>query len=158
MTVPRTREHGRERRVGLFMRVGVPGDEGFSALEAQRRYLGSYCETQGWTITREYWEKGSSTSASRPALQRALTDAEQGCFDVLLVHRLDRLSRRLPEVASITERLESYGVTLVSATQHVDTASPQGRLVMRIVGALAESEYQHSSARRRRASRRRADS
>jgi site-specific DNA recombinase len=157
MTVPRTHERELERRVGLYMRVGAPGDDGHSKLEAQRHYLGSYCEAQGWTITREYWDRGSPMRARRSLLRRALTDAEQGCFDVLLVHRLDRLSRRHAEVGSIADRLESYGVALVSATQQIDTEAPQRRLMIRSVEAPAELDYQNASERRRRANGRRAD-
>lgn len=84
-----------------------------------------------------YWEKGSSVGA-RHELQKALAACQPG--DVLVVYKLDRIARSLKDLLTILERLERLGVGLRSLTEPIDTSTPAGRLMIQILGAVAEFE------------------
>jgi DNA invertase Pin-like site-specific DNA recombinase len=86
---------------------------------------------------RVYWEKTSSVG-QRPELQRLLADMGQG--DTLLVYKLDRLARSLKDLLTLLERLEAKGCALRSLTEPVDTQSLAGRMMLQMLGAVAEFE------------------
>lgn len=88
-------------------------------------------------VHRVFWEKGSSVG-SRPELRRALASLVSG--DVLVVYKLDRIARSLKDLLLILEMLELRGVGLRSLTEPIDTGTPAGRLMIQILGAVAEFE------------------
>ena len=87
---------------------------------------------------RTFSDRGSGASADRPALRDAISHARQG--DTLVVWRLDRLGRSLPHLIETVRSLETSGVGFRSLTEHLDTTTPNGRLIFHLFGALAEFE------------------
>jgi DNA invertase Pin-like site-specific DNA recombinase len=85
-----------------------------------------------------YEEKASGGRWDRPELRRLLTRLRRG--DVLVVWKLDRLSRSLKDLLLILERLETAGAGFRSLTEAIDTTAPAGRMMMQMLGAFAEYE------------------
>jgi len=111
------------------------------SIEAQDAGLDPYIQSQpGWVADGEYEDDASGATMERDGLQRALRDAKAGLYDVLLVYRLDRLTRSIRDLLIIVDILDEAGVALVSATEHFDTQTPIGRMVMRILAIFAEFE------------------
>lgn len=89
-------------------------------------------------VGRIFEEKASGGRFDRPELQRMLDHCRKG--DVIVVWKLDRLSRSLRDLLTILERMDSIGVGFVSLTEAIDTTTAAGRMMMQIVGAFAEFE------------------
>ncbi len=87
---------------------------------------------------RTFSDRASGASADRPALRDIISHARQG--DTLVVWRLDRLGRSLPHLIETVRSLEAAGVGFCSLTEHLDTTTPNGRLIFHLFGALAEFE------------------
>jgi site-specific DNA recombinase len=126
--------------------------EEFGSIEAQLAAIESYVASQrerGWVLLPDRYEDRNLSGATtdRPALQRLLTDAEAGRFDVLLVYKLDRISRRLIDFLDLLARLERCGVSVVSITQSIDTGNPTGRLMVNLLGSFAEYEREQIAQR-----------
>lgn len=89
-------------------------------------------------VERIFSEKLSGGRWDRPELQRALEHLREG--DVLVVHKLDRLSRSLKDLLMLLERIEAQGAGFRSVSESIDTTSPAGRMMMHIIGSFAEYE------------------
>lgn len=129
-------------RVAIYVRVStnMQAEEGYS-LDAQFDRCKAYCVSQGWDVVEAYIEEGESAKdLNRPQLQRLLSDAESGLFDVVLVYKLDRLTRSVRDLHSLLDTFEKYGVKFRSATEIYDTTTAMGKLFITIVAALAEWE------------------
>lgn len=92
------------------------------------------------------WRRATTSSASakdvigRPQLQQLLHDAAAGKFDLVLVARIDRWSRNLADLLDTVSFLEKHGVAFHSATEHFDTTSPMGKMILSMLGMFAEFE------------------
>ncbi len=124
-------------------------DEGlekeFNTLDAQREACEAYVASQraeGWTLVRDRYDDGgfSGGTLERPALKRLLADIEQGLVDVIVVYKIDRLSRSLMDFAKLVETMEAHGVTFVSVTQSFNTTTSMGRLTLNILLSFAQFE------------------
>jgi hypothetical protein len=116
------------------------------SLEAQAIGLDSFVASQpGHTITHRFVDQASGATLERPGLQAALAAARSGDFDVLLVYRIDRLTRSIVGLMSIVEELGKAGVALRSATEPIDTQGPVGRMLLQLLGIFAESSAACSS-------------
>jgi DNA invertase Pin-like site-specific DNA recombinase len=106
----------------------------------QTTELKSYAARMGWAVV-EYSEKASSVKV-RPVFNRMMQDARERRFDVLLVWKLDRFARSVRQLTDNIELLDQCGVRFICATQGIDTdrQSLGGRLLMQILGAIAEFE------------------
>jgi DNA invertase Pin-like site-specific DNA recombinase len=125
------------KRAALYLRVSTSGQ----TTENQSLELRRYCERQDWTISRVFEDKGiSGASRERPALDQMLADASEKKFDVLLVWKIDRLARSTAHLVQILTHLRSAEVGFCSATEAIDTVSPQGRMLLTFLGAIAEFE------------------
>ena len=112
-----------------------------TSLDVQQERLEAYAKAQGWEVVEVYEDAGiSAKDTNRPDLQRMLKDAEKGKFDVILVYKLDRLSRSVSDFHQLTNFLDQHKVALVSVTQHLDTSSPTGRLLRNILVDFANFE------------------
>lgn len=125
----------------IYKRVsGVQQVDGAS-LSVQEERLRAYAIAQGWDVVKVYEDAGlSGARTDRPAFQAMMESAKSGDFDVILVYKLDRLTRSVKDFHDLADRLESYNVSLVSVTQSIDTSSPTGRLLRNILVDFANFE------------------
>jgi len=128
-------------RVAVYTRISTDEDHQPYSLEAQTERLNAFIRSQdGWELARRYTDEMSGSKLERPGLQKALTDARLHRFDVLLVYRVDRLSRSVRGLAQILEELDQAGVHFRSATEPFDTGAPAGRMMVQMLGVFAEFE------------------
>ncbi|MCM3885175.1 recombinase family protein, partial [Frankia sp. R82] len=110
-------------RVGIYLRRSTDDEHQPYSIEAQEERLRSYVDSQpSWSIAHRFSDDASGATTERPALQRALSAARHGLIDVLLVYRVDRLSRNLRDTVTLLEELDQAGVVFRSATEPFDTA------------------------------------
>src|SRR5512134_3076771 len=135
----------RKVRCAIYTRVST--DERlnmeFNSLDAQREAALSYIASQkheGWILVGDRYDDGgySGGKKERPALQRLLRDVESGVIDVIVVYKVDRLSRSLIDFARIIEVLDKHNVSFVSITQQFNTTTSMGRLTLNILLSFAQ--------------------
>jgi DNA invertase Pin-like site-specific DNA recombinase len=125
-------------RVALYARVSTMNGQN---PQLQLDELRAYAQARGWTIAGEYVDLGvSGSKSSRPELDRMLNDAHARKFDAICVWKLDRLGRSLKHLVTTIEDLACYGVSFVSLRDNLDLSTPAGRLMMHLLGAMAEFE------------------
>jgi DNA invertase Pin-like site-specific DNA recombinase len=117
----------------------------FNSLDAQRESCEAYVASQraeGWVLLRDRYDDGgfSGGTLERPALRRLLADIEDGQVDVVVVYKIDRLSRALMDFAKLVEVFDRHGVTFVSVTQAFNTTTSMGRLTLNILLSFAQFE------------------
>jgi site-specific DNA recombinase len=111
--------------------------EGYS-LAAQEERLRFQARHEGWRVHELYMDDGySAASRKRPALKRLLEDATAGRFEVVLVYKIDRLSRSLKDLIDIVAELAEFDVGFKSCTEQIDTTNPAGRLMFHQFGSFA---------------------
>ncbi len=120
-------------------------DREFNTLDAQREACEAYIASQraeGWTLVHDRYDDGgfSGGSLDRPALKRLLADIERGLVDVVVVYKIDRLSRSLMDFARLVEVFDAHEVTFVSVTQSFNTTTSMGRLTLNILLSFAQFE------------------
>ena len=134
-------EEDKRVRVATYIRISTDEENQPYSLEAQELRLAAYITSQdGWEPVRDYSDRMSGSKVDRPGLQRALADARAGRFDLLLVYRVDRLSRSVRGLAQVLEELDRAKVSFRSATEPFDTGSPAGRMMVQMLGVFAEFE------------------
>ena len=102
----------------------------------------AFCASQeGWLIVAHEEDRSSGAKLERPGLQAALELARSGKIDLLLVYRVDRLSRKVRQLAQLAEELDRVGVTLRSATEPFDTGAAAGRMMLQMLAVFAEFEH-----------------
>ncbi|MFL1463976.1 recombinase family protein [Roseococcus sp. DSY-14] len=120
-------------------------DKEFNTLDAQRDACEAYVASQraeGWVLVRDRYDDGgfSGGTLERPALKRLLADIEAGLVDVIVVYKIDRLSRSLMDFAKLVEVMDAHGVTFISVTQSFNTTTSMGRLTLNILLSFAQFE------------------
>ena len=120
-------------------------EQEFNSLDAQREACEAYIASQraeGWTLVPDYYDDGgvSGGTLERPALKRLLADIEGGRIDVVVVYKIDRLSRSLMDFAKLVEVFDRHNVTFVSVTQSFNTTTSMGRLTLNILLSFAQFE------------------
>ena len=120
-------------------------DMEFNSLDAQREAGESYINAQrheGWTLVPEYYDDGgfSGGSMDRPALKKLIRDIENGLIDVVVVYKVDRLSRALSDFAKLIDLFDKHSVSFVSVTQQFNTTTSMGRLTLNILLSFAQFE------------------
>jgi len=117
----------------------------FNSLDAQRAACEAYIASQkgeGWVALRDRYDDGgySGGTLERPALQQLLADIDEGLVDVVVVYKIDRLSRALMDFSRLVEVFDRNGVTFVSVTQSFNTTTSMGRLTLNILLSFAQFE------------------
>jgi DNA invertase Pin-like site-specific DNA recombinase len=125
-------------RTALYARVSTTNGQ---SPDMQLAELREYVSRRGWELFREYVDLGvSGSKESRPELNRLMVDAQRRHFDVVLCWKIDRFGRSLKHLVNALADLDSYGVAFVSLGDNLDLATPSGRLMFQIIGAMAEFE------------------
>src|ERR1700716_669950 len=117
----------------------------FNPLDAQREACEAYIKSQaheGWRLIPGRYDDGAFSGASleRPALQQLLADVRAGMIDIVLVYKVDRLTRSLADFAKLIELFDAHGVSFVSVTQSFNTSSSMGRLTLNVLLSFAQFE------------------
>jgi DNA invertase Pin-like site-specific DNA recombinase len=127
-------------------------EQEFNSLHAQREACEAYIASQkseGWALVRDQYDDGgiSGGTLERPGLQQLLTDIEDGLVDVVVVYKIDRLSRSLMDFSKLVEVFDRTGVTFVSVTQSFNTTTSMGRLTLNILLSFAQFEREVTAER-----------
>src|SRR6201993_3298495 len=120
-------------------------EQEFNSLAAQREACEAYIRSQqheGWVLARPRYDDGgfSGGNLERPALQRLLADIRTGRIDIVVVYKVDRLTRSLADFARLVELFDGQGVSFVSVTQQFNTTSSMGRLTLNVLLSFAQFE------------------
>jgi site-specific DNA recombinase len=150
--MPRT-DAGR-RRCAIYTRKSSEEglDQEFNSLAAQREACEAYIRSQqheGWALTRTRYDDGgfSGGNLERPALQRLLADIRTGRLDIVIVYKVDRLTRSLADFARLVELFDSQDVSFVSVTQQFNTTSSMGRLTLNVLLSFVQFEREVTGER-----------
>src|SRR5712672_523592 len=144
------------KRVCCAIYTRVSDDQGleqdFNSLDAQYDASQSYIRSQahaGWTLIRSKYDDGGFTGGNtdRPALQQLLGDIRSGKVDVIVVYKVDRLTRSLADFAKLVELFDQHNVSFVSVTQQFNTTTSMGRLTLNILLSFAQFEREVTSER-----------
>jgi DNA invertase Pin-like site-specific DNA recombinase len=127
-------------------------EQEFNSLHAQREACEAYIASQrseGWVLVREQYDDGgvSGGTLERPGLKRLMQDVDDGLVDVIVVYKIDRLSRSLADFAKLVEVFDRNSVTFVSVTQSFNTTTSMGRLTLNILLSFAQFEREVTAER-----------
>ena len=142
-------------RCAIYTRVSTEHglDQEFNSLDAQYDAASAYIKSQahaGWTLIRSRYDDGgySGGSTDRPDLQRLLDDIRARKIDVIVVYKVDRLTRSLADFAKLVELFDAHDVSFVSVTQQFNTTTSMGRLTLNVLLSFAQATrdfYPHCS-------------
>jgi DNA invertase Pin-like site-specific DNA recombinase len=141
-------------RCAIYTRVSTDAglDQDFNSLDAQYDASQAYIRSQahaGWTLVRHRYDDGgfSGGSTDRPALQQLLVDIKAHKIDVIVVYKVDRLTRSLADFAKLVELFDAHEVSFVSVTQQFNTTTSMGRLTLNVLLSFAQFEREVTSER-----------
>ena len=141
-------------RCAIYTRVSTDQglDQQFNSLDAQYEASSAYIKSQahaGWTLIKARYDDGgySGGSTDRPDLQRLLDDIRARKIDVIVVYKVDRLTRSLADFAKLVELFDAHGVSFVSVTQQFNTTTSMGRLTLNVLLSFAQFEREVTSER-----------
>jgi site-specific DNA recombinase len=156
MTKPKSTTGRPSKRCAIYTRKSSEEglDQEFNSLDAQRESAEAYIKSQaheGWRCLAERYDDGGFTGGNmdRPALKRLLADVEARRIDAVIVYKVDRLSRSLPDFARMLELFERHDVSFVSVTQQFNTGTSMGRLMLNVLLSFAQFEREMISERTR---------
>ena len=143
-------------RCAIYTRVSTEHglEQDFNSLDAQREAAEAYIYIksqahEGWVLLKTAYDDGGFSGASmdRPALQRLLSDLQAGLIDVVVVYKVDRLTRSLADFAKLVELFDANHVSFVSVTQAFNTTTSMGRLTLNVLLSFAQFEREVTSER-----------
>src|ERR1700677_3739602 len=141
-------------RCAIYTRVSTEHglDQEFNSLDAQYEAASAYVKSQahaGWTLIRSRYDDGgySGGSTERPDLQRLLDDIRARKISVIVVYKVDRLTRSLADFAKLVELFDAHGVSFVSVTQQFNTTTSMGRLTLNVLLSFAQFEREVTGER-----------
>src|SRR2546428_7479018 len=144
----------RRKRCAIYTRKS--SEEGleqeFNSLQAQCEACEAYIRSQrheGWVLARTHYDDGgfSGGNIERPALQRLLADIQGGRIDIIVVYKVDRLTRSLADFARLVEIFDAQGASFVSVTQQFNTTSSMGLLTLNVLLSFAQFEREVTGER-----------
>jgi site-specific DNA recombinase len=143
-----------KRRCAIYTRKSTEEglEQAFNSLDAQREACSAYILSQaheGWELVNEHYDDGgwSGGNMARPALEQLLKDIAAGEVDIIVVYKIDRLTRSLADFARIVEVLDKAGASFVSVTQSFNTTTSMGRLTLNVLLSFAQFEREVTSER-----------
>ena len=127
-------------------------DQAFNSLDAQREACAAYVQSQageGWSLLPQIYDDGgwSGGTMDRPALNRLMADVAAGRVDIIVVYKIDRLTRSLGDFSRIVEVLDAKGASFVSVTQAFNTTTSMGRLTLNVLLSFAQFEREVTGER-----------
>lgn len=127
-------------------------DQSFNSLDAQREACAAYIASQrheGWKALPKHYDDGgySGGNTNRPALQALLQDIAAGQVDLVVVYKIDRLTRSLMDFAKMVEVFDRHSTSFVSVTQHFNTTTSMGRLTLNVLLSFAQFEREVTGER-----------
>jgi site-specific DNA recombinase len=127
-------------------------EQDFNSLDAQREACAAYVASQkgeGWTLVQSRYDDGGLSGATleRPGLVQLLADIDAGRIDLVVVYKVDRLTRSLADFAKLVERFDAAGASFVSVTQQFNTATSMGRLTLNVLLSFAQFEREVTAER-----------
>lgn len=127
-------------------------EQEFNSLQAQREACESYIKSQkheNWQLLPNEYDDGgySGGNMERPALKRLLQDVQNGLVDIIVVYKIDRLTRSLMDFSKIVEVLDKHNASFVSITQHFNTTTSMGRLTLNMLLSFAQFEREVTGER-----------
>ena len=141
-------------RCAIYTRVSTDNglDQDFNSLDAQREACEAYIKSQaheGWRLVPDPFDDGGFSGASldRPALTKLLDLVDRGRIDIIVVYKVDRLTRSLADFAKLVERFDAKQVSFVSVTQSSNTTSSMGRLTLNMLLSFAQFEREVTGER-----------
>ena len=142
------------QRCAIYTRVSTEHglEQEFNSLHAQREAAQAYVKSQaheGWKPVRNHYDDGgfSGGSMERPALQKLLADIQERRIDIVVVYKVDRLTRSLTDFARLVELFDKHGVSFVSVTQSFNTTTSMGRLTLNVLLSFAQFEREVTGER-----------
>jgi DNA invertase Pin-like site-specific DNA recombinase len=151
---PRVRRAARGLRCAIYTRKSSEEglEQDFNSLHAQREACEAYIRSQkheGWRSLPASYDDGGLSGATmdRPALQQLLADVQAGGIDIIVVYKVDRLTRSLADFAKIVEILDARGASFVSVTQQFNTTTSMGRLTLNVLLSFAQFEREVTGER-----------
>jgi DNA invertase Pin-like site-specific DNA recombinase len=141
-------------RCAIYTRVSTDAglDQEFNSLDAQYDAASAYIRSQAharWSLVRTRYDDGgfSGGSTDRPALQRLLADVRARKVQIIVVYKVDRLTRSLADFAKLVELFDAHGVSFVSVTQQFNTTTSMGRLTLNVLLSFAQFEREVTAER-----------
>jgi DNA invertase Pin-like site-specific DNA recombinase len=127
-------------RAAGYVRVSMREQVDGHSLDAQQNNIEDYAATQGWKVVTIYTDAGISAKkdSNRPALTQLMADAKAKKFDVILVDKIDRFYRHLAGLLTALDQLRAWGISFASVQERLDFTSPWGKLMLTVLGILAE--------------------
>ncbi|MDP6374550.1 MAG: recombinase family protein [Pseudomonadales bacterium] len=124
-------------------------DQDFNSLEAQREACEAYVKSQGWKTLKEHYDDGgySGGTLDRPGVQRLLEHIDAGRIQVVVVYKIDRLTRSLADFAKLIEHFDAHEVSVVAVTQPFNTTTSMGRLTLNVLLSFAQFEREITGER-----------
>ena len=139
--------YGKRTRCAIYTRKSTEEglEQAFNSLDAQREACAAFVTSQkheGWMVAPAHYDDGgySGGNMERPALQKLLADIQAGQIDVIVVYKVDRLTRALSDFAKLVEIFDRHNVSFVSITQQFNTTTSMGRLTLNILLSFAQFE------------------
>ncbi len=124
-------------KIAIYARVSTQDQDPGLQLSELRQYI----KDRGWTVYREYVDKGQSGAKdSRPELNKLMIDAKRRRFDAVLVWKFDRFARSVKHLVNSLYEFKALGIDFVSHTEGIDTSTPLGEAMFSIIGAMAQLE------------------
>src|SRR3984957_1093058 len=144
----------RPQRCAIYTRVSTENglEQEFNSLHAQREAGQAYTKSQaheGWKLIRDHYDDGgfSGGSLDRPGLQKLLANIRERQIDIVVVYKVDRLTRSLTDFAKLVELFDAHGVAFVSVTQSFNTTTSMGRLTLNVLLSFAQFEREVTGER-----------
>ena len=144
----------KRKRCAIYCRVSSDErlDQSFNSIDAQREagiaYVASQ-KTEGWELVQDFYEDPgfSGGNMNRPGLKRLITDIQLRRIDIVVVYKIDRLSRSLADFAKMVEVFDAHGVSFSSVTQQINSATSMGRLMLNVLLSFAQFEREVTGER-----------
>ncbi|MEM8541526.1 MAG: recombinase family protein [Pseudomonadota bacterium] len=154
--LPRTRgkQQAQRLRCAIYTRKSTEKglDQDFNSLDAQRDACAAYISSQasqGWKLSSSHYGDGgmSGGTMDRPALKQLLSDIKHGMIDIVVVYKIDRLTRSLMDFAKMVDVFDDKGISFVSVTQQFNTTTSMGRLTLNVLLSFAQFEREVTAER-----------